>query len=60
MATITDRDGRTLLTRGKMSSQALQEHLAHQRACAAAARRPRMKRRGDGKGNRSQQRANPF
>ncbi len=56
MATITDRSGRQLVTRGAMNSDELQRHLAHQRACAAAARRHRVRRKGEGKGNRSQQR----
>ncbi|WP_042378733.1 hypothetical protein [Gordonia alkanivorans] len=56
MATITDHSGRALITRGKMSADELQRHLAHQRACAAAARRPKVRRKGDGKGSRSQQR----
>ena len=54
MSTVTDSSGRTLLVRGKMTPDELRRHLAHQQACAAAARRPRMRRKGDGKGSRSQ------
>lgn len=60
MATITDQSGRQLVTRGAMGREVLQRHLAHQRSCAAAARKARVRRRGDGKGNRSQQRRQAF
>ena len=56
MSTITTPDGATLLSRGKMAPGELQRYLTHQRACAATARRRRVRRPGEGKGSRRQQR----
>lgn len=60
MATVSDNDGRRLLMRGKMSPDELQRYLAHRRACAAAARRIPVRRRGAGKGSRAQQRRQDY